>query len=133
MEIIFVNENEYMRVKSDGINDNLIDDSKESEDKWNFLLSSFKDRFKEYHSSDYDFADWHHGVMSLSVYLYNEQLYSRSFFEKVDDILEEHDNCFAEFECFNKNNEMIGFVLIYNHNAYIDNDNCSEELRSYFL
>lgn len=128
MKIILVDETEYMRVKSDGIKSHMIDDSKSSEDKWNSLLNSFKDKFKEYSDTDYEFADWHHGVLSLSIYLYNERFYSNSFFEKVDDVLKEYDNCFAEFECFDQDDEMIGFVLIYNNTAYID-DSCSDELK----
>ncbi len=92
-----------------------IDDSDESEEKWRLLLVSFS---KEFHSEaiedvDYDFPDWHHGTLSLSVYLYNCNLFrDGQFVNRIKKILNEHGNCFAQFECYD-NRSSIGLFQIY--------------------
>lgn len=93
-----------------------IQDTDETFSKWKKLQSDFAVRFGEFTSvdhKDYDFADWHHGINYLPVYLYNEGFYNAKFIPQVRKILKDNMNSFAQFECYDKNQELIGSFQVY--------------------
>ncbi|MFH2060746.1 MAG: hypothetical protein ABIJ59_17860 [Pseudomonadota bacterium] len=101
-----------------------IEDNKKTYAEWKKLQSDFAIQFKEFspeNRPDYEFADWHHGSRRLSVYLYNEKFYNKYFVPKILKIIYDNPNSFAEFECYNDKDEMIGSFQIYEDKIIFDN------------
>jgi len=93
-----------------------IEDTENTFKLWRELQKNFVKEFKEftsYSSKDYELPDWHHGIMCLWVYLYNEQFYDANFINRVLAILERNGDCFAEFECYSNDQEYIGNFQVY--------------------
>jgi hypothetical protein len=93
-----------------------IADTSESESEWRALLLAFACEFSEFTSAkhqDYDFADWHYGMMSVYAYLYNEAFYNRSFVPRVRKIIEQQQfECYAQFECKDAKLRSLGDLMV---------------------
>ena len=53
------------------------------------------------------------GTKCLWVYLYNEEFYNTDFIPKILKILDSNGDCFAQFECYDDKQELIGYIQIY--------------------
>lgn len=100
-----------------------IEDNEKTYAEWKQLQNDFAIEFKEFSSDndkDYEFAEWHHGAKRLSIYLYNEKFYNHFFIPKILKIIHNNPNSFAEFECYNDKEEMIGSFQIYEDQIVFD-------------
>jgi len=70
-------------------------------------------RFSSPEAADYELPDWHHGLRQLYVYLYSERFYDGEFILKISRILDSNRGSFAEFECFNNDQDLMGSFQVY--------------------
>ncbi|GBC63867.1 hypothetical protein DENIS_4866 [Desulfonema ishimotonii] len=100
-----------------------IKDSERTLEAWHKLQNDFREKFKEFSSEepiDYELTDWHNGIKCLSVYIYNEKFYNKHFIPLMLDILEKNSDSFAQFECYDDREELLGYFQIYMNKVYFD-------------
>lgn len=100
-----------------------IEDNKKTYNEWRKLQNDFAKNFSEFSLNnpvEYELPEWHHGTKSLWVYLYNENFYNRDFIPKILNILNANGVCFAQFECYNDSQELIGDFQVYKDKVCFD-------------
>jgi len=110
-----------------------IEDTTETELEWKSLLAAFQKEFSEFtrlqsssSKGDYELGDWHHGMRSIFAFLYSENFYDKHFLNRVQNILQRSPfDCFAKFECYNDNIELIGWMMVFKDHVEFDHS-CEE-------
>jgi hypothetical protein len=101
-----------------------IGDGPHSEREWRALLDDFSEVFgpSERSSSEaYEFAPWHLGMRCLFAYLYDERFYRKGFIPAIVKILHSQTNdCFAKFECFDKELKLLGCFMVFKEEVEFD-------------
>jgi len=71
---------------------------------------------------NYEFGEWHYGIRTLFVFLYNENFYNENFIRKVQNILSVQQNpAYAQFECYDSNAYMLyGCCMVFKNNVIFD-------------
>ncbi len=113
-----------------------LEDTEENFEKWQKLQRDFSSRFGDFSSEnleDYELTDWHDEINCLYVYLYNEKFYSTAFISTVLQILNDHGECFAQFECYDDRKQFIGNFQIYADKVVFDQDSVNSGLSARLL
>ena len=100
-----------------------IEDTDKTNKDWQKLQNDFKKGFTELsfkNHKDYELPEWHHGTKVLYVYLYNEKFFNKGFIPTILHILKANGNCYAEFECYDNKQKLIGFFQVYKNKIRFD-------------
>ena len=89
-------------------------DSDDDFKRWRSMQGQFAKYLHQFKpETDYGFPEWHYEMCSLSVYLYNENIYNADFVPAVVRILTGDKPSYAEFECFDATRDLMGHFMVF--------------------
>ena len=75
----------------------------ELDKEYEIVCNRFREAFSNFEDEkDYELPEWHHNIRMLWVYIYNEKLYTKTFIETIQKIIDMPNSWFAQFECYSE-------------------------------
>ncbi len=113
-----------------------LEDTEENFKKWQKIKRDFSERFSNFSSEnleDYELTDWHDEINCLYVYVYNEKFYNNAFISAILQILNDNGDCFAQFECYDDEEQFIGNFQVYPDKVIFDENSVNSGLSAKLL